>query len=365
MRWWPSPDASDEDEPAKAGRKRSVNQGCTVPKREALGTRRPKDSEAECSRELQCTAASDAVDSGAAADRAGDLSERSAAIGAVRTVELRGVAELKGVSTELETKALLDREGLEERDIVLNVAGTVIRVAADIADRCAVFDGACACLGTAGRLSKGGGIKPLVSCPNVVKDVVAAHEIRHLLLTRSVDVCAARLDVKRQPGVDGNDSPEFPTADYIGRDTGSCPALAFTEGKFVSETFLKVEAMVIVVGRVVMALIEPEQQASVVACLVAQTFAPGKRSNHAQTVGETAIQLSLQGLVVRGVSHKIDVGCSGAPEGDVFRIAGTTQAERRRKVDVLRRADVNAVVRDVGKLKRELSRQRLLDGDVP
>ena len=54
------------------------------------------------------------------------------------------------------------------------------------------------------------------------------------------------------------------------------PALAFAEGKLIGEALLEVKAVVVIVGRVIMALIEPEQHACVVAGLIAKTLAPGE-----------------------------------------------------------------------------------------
>ena len=54
--------------------------------------------------------------------------------------------------------------------------------------------------------------------------MISADEVGHLLLSRSVDVCAATLYVEWQPGVNGDDGPDLPAAQYRGSRTGTEPA---------------------------------------------------------------------------------------------------------------------------------------------
>ena len=102
--------------------------------------------------ELDRTAASYPVDACTAPDRACHLSEGRAGDGILGTVELRTVAQLKGVRARLQRDAFPYGKGLEERDVVLNVSGAVIRVPANIAQYASVRYRACSCLGSAGGL---------------------------------------------------------------------------------------------------------------------------------------------------------------------------------------------------------------------
>ena len=87
---------------------------------------------------------------------------------------------------------------------------------------------------------------------------------------------AVGTDVERQARIERHDGRYLPAAQHRRSNTGIQPPLARTEGQGIDQALLEVEPVVVIVGGIVVALINPEVKTAVVAGLVAQTLAPGK-----------------------------------------------------------------------------------------
>src|SRR5258708_39559487 len=99
--------------------------------------------------------------------------------------------------------------------------------------------------------------------------------------------------------------------------------------------------------------------------LEAHAFAKSVGGSGGKAVGEFGVELSLQRVVAGGVAGEKEVGARGATErrklGEPC-VAGTCN---RRCVQIVVHDSVDAVVANVGDIENELSRERLLNREIP
>src|SRR5215471_15513898 len=95
-----------------------------------------------------------------------------------------------------------------------------------------------------------------------------------LLLSGCIDRVAICRDGKWGTRKNGDEAGELPSAKNVRHNAVLEPGLAGSKRQLIGEGLLVIQSAVVVVRSVVMALIEPECKAAIIAILIAQSLAP-------------------------------------------------------------------------------------------
>src|SRR5579859_2945225 len=198
-----------------------------------------------------------------------------------------------------------------------------------------------------------------------MKNLYGSDEIRRLCIARCVERGTRGGECQGQAGHDGHETRKAPTTDNCGSRSGRSPAFTATEREIVHEALYKRLCAIEVVAGVVSTLVDVEEQAAIVARLETHSFAEGVGSRRGEAAGELAVKFDLQSMVARGVSGEEQVCAGRSPkrcELGKSRIAGASDGA---SVEIVIHDGIDAVIADVGDVQNELSRERLLNGEVP
>jgi len=198
-----------------------------------------------------------------------------------------------------------------------------------------------------------------------VKDSVGAGEIGGLSGSGRIQRATVCTYGEGIAGDDGDDARSLPAAERDLQGTRAKKAMAAADGQLISKALLEVVTPLEVSGGVVPVELGEEEEAAIITVLIIEGLAPGVGRGEREAFREAAGELSLKGLVVGGEAGEDEIGGSGPTEKLIERLRGDATAKGAGVVDVLVYGHMDAVVGDIGELEGEITRKRLLDGDVP